>query len=389
MLTRLNALCVALLLTTICVTAADHATDIPFKKTEVMAIAEKVADYQLATMAGGALPRNASPDTPNKTGWVQGALFVGLSELADHSDNPAYRQAVISRGEANKWQLGSRLYHADDHVIGQSYLWASQHGAGLTAIDPLQKQFDKILAFPPTVGLAHRDYSDPRGIDCDQRWCWSDAIFMAPATWLELTKVTGDKRYADYAVKEFAATTDYLFDEKEQLYYRDSRFFERRGPHGEKVFWSRGNGWVQAGLARMIPLLPKGDAGRNNMETVFKAMSAKLIKIQKADGYWAPSLLADPSSALPESSGTAFFTYGLAWGIKVGLLDARTYEPAVRKGWAALTRAVHQDGKLGYVQPVGDRPDNVSYDDTQFYGVGAFLLAATAVSDLNLKPDQD
>lgn len=359
---------------------------VSFKKAEVMALAEKVADYQLATMAGGSIPANASSDTPNPTGWVQGALFVGLRDLADRSHNPAYRQAILSRGMANKWQLGRAFYHADDHVIGQAYLWASQNGAGPEAIAPLKQRFDKILAFPPTVGLEHRDYTDPRGVDCDQRWCWSDAVFMAPAAWLELSKVTGDPRYADYAKKEFAATTEYLFDKDEHLYYRDSRFFTRRGPNGEKVFWSRGDGWVHAGLARMIPLLPEGDPGRVQMETVFKQMSAKLIRIQKDDGYWSPSLLADPRTSLPESSGTGFFVYGLAWGIKAGLLDAQTYEPAVRKGWAALTRAVHEDGKFGYVQPVGDRPDSVSYDDTQFYGVGAFLLAATAVADLDLKP---
>jgi len=51
-----------------------------------------------------------------------------------------------------------------------------------------------------------------------------------------------------------------------------------------------------------------------------------------------------------------------------------------------LSRAVHPDGKFGYVQPVSDRPDSVGYDDTQFYGVGGFLLAATAVADLDLKP---
>ncbi|MDC7675964.1 glycoside hydrolase family 88 protein [Asticcacaulis machinosus] len=368
---------------------SEQTKAIPYKRAEVIALAEKVADYQLATMAGGFVPLNASGDTPHKTGWVQGALFVGLTDLADRSDNPIYKQTIIARGMGNKWQLGSRTYHADDHVIGQSYLWASRNGAGSAAIAPLKERFDRILAHPPTVGLEHRDYSDPRGVDCDQRWCWSDAIFMAPAAWLELSKLTGDLKYADYAKREFSATTAYLYDKDEHLYYRDSRFFNRRGPSGEKVFWSRGDGWVHAGLARMIPLLPEGDPGRVEMETVFKEMSAKLIQIQKPDGYWSPSLLADPATSRPESSGTGFFTYGLAWGIKAGLLDRKTYEPAVRKGWTALTRSVHPDGKLGYVQPVGDRPENVSYDDTQFYGVGAFLLAATAVADLDLKPGKD
>ncbi|GGZ44274.1 glycoside hydrolase family 88 protein [Asticcacaulis endophyticus] len=370
-------------------TAAAKSAAIPYRPAEVMALAEKVADWQLANMAGGSVPGNASPDTPDKTGWVQGALFVGLIELANRSDNPAYGRAIISRGEANRWQLGRRFYHADEHVIGQSYLWASKHGAGPQAIAPLKERFDRILAFPPTVGLEHREYYDPRGVDCDQRWCWADAIFMAPAAWLELSQITGDPKYANYAKAEFTAVTDYLYDKDEHLYYRDSRFFNRRGPNGEKVFWSRGDGWVLAGLARMIPLLPQGDPGRAEMEKVFKEMSAKLIAIQKPDGYWSPSLLSDPTKSLPESSGTGFYTYGLAWGIKAGLLDRKTYEPAVRKGWTALTRAVHTDGKFGYVQPVSDRPENVSFDDTQFYGVGAFLLAATAVADLDLKPGKD
>jgi rhamnogalacturonyl hydrolase YesR len=369
--------------------AAAQAQPIPYARADVLALAERVADYQLATMAGGFFPTKSSGDTPDKTGWVQGTLFVGLTALADHSDNPAYRQAVLSRGMANKWGLGKNVYHADDHVIGQSYLWASRNGAGPEAIGPLRERFDTILRYPPKVGLEHAEYSDPRGVGCSQRWCWSDALFMAPAAWLELSKLTGDDRYAAYAESEFTAVTDYLYDKDEHLYYRDSRFFTRRGLNGEKVFWSRGDGWVLAGLARMIPLLPPGDPGRVRMETVFKEMAGKLAKIQKPDGYWSPSLLADPTLSPPESSGTAFFTYGLAWGIKAGLLDRATYEPTVRKGWIALTRAVHPDGKFGYVQPVSDRPESVDYDDTQFYGVGAFLLAATAVADLGLKPGKD
>lgn len=362
----------------------------PYRPAEVMALAEQVADYQLAQLAGGAIPAKASPDTPHKTGWVQGALFVGLTELANRSSDPVYKQTILARGEGNQWQPGPNFYHADDHVIGQSYLWAYRHGgAGPEAIAPLRKRFDAILEFPPEVGLAHREYTDPRRVDCDQRWCWVDALFMAPPAWFELSVITGDAKYADYARKEFLAVTDYLYDPQEHLYYRDSRFFDRRGPNGEKVFWSRGDGWAFAGLARMIPLLPEGDPARVRMETIFREMAARLKQIQKPDGYWSPSLLSDPAHSLPETSGTAFFTYGFAWGIEAGLLPAKDYEPVVRKGWVALVRAVHPNGKLGWVQPVSDRPENVSYDDTQFYGVGAFLLAATAIADLDLKPGKD
>ncbi len=151
------------------------------------------------------------------------------------------------------------------------------------------------------------------------------------------------------------------------------------------MFWSRGNGWVFAGLTRMIDALPADDPDRPRLLTLYKEMAARLKTIQLSDGYWAPSLLADPKTALPETSGTGFYVYGLAWGIRNGTLSRTSYEPAVRRGWAALVKAVHPDGKLGYVQPVSDRPDNVGYDDTQFYGVGAFLMAGSAVADLKLK----
>jgi rhamnogalacturonyl hydrolase YesR len=111
-------------------------------------------------------------------------------------------------------------------------------------------------------------------------------------------------------------------------------------------------------------------------------MAARLRQLQKPDGYWAPSLLA-PENSPPETSGTAFYTYGMAWGIKAGLLKREEYEPSVRRGWAALSRAIQPDGRLGWVQQVSDRPEKVEAGDTQYYGVGAFLLAATAVADLD------
>ncbi len=49
----------------------------------------------------------------------------------------------------------------------------------------------------------------------------------------------------------------------------------------------------------------------------------------------------------------------------------------VNKGWQALVSAVADDGKLGWVQPIGAAPDSVFATDSQLYGVGAFLLAAS------------
>src|SRR5208282_1664861 len=81
----------------------------------------------------------------------------------------------------------------------------------------------------------------------------------------------------------------------------------------------------------------------------------------------------------PEASGSALFTYGLAWGVNQGLLDRATIEPAVNKAWTALVGCVNDDGRLTHVQPAGDHPIQFSADATSPYGGGVFLLAGSEV----------
>jgi unsaturated rhamnogalacturonyl hydrolase len=342
---------------------------------------ERVADWQLTHLDDLSYIPLAGKSTKNPRDWQQAAFWVALTHLADRTKSPRYRETLFALGRQNNWQLGERLYHADDHLIGAAWIWAARNGAGAEAMAPTRAAFDRLLAAPRTGSLEF--VAQPDGsIPCLDRWCWCDALFMAPPTLYALTRDTRDKRYAAFAHQEWLATTAYLFDKSEHLYFRDSRFFDQRGKHNEKLFWSRGNGWVFSGLARLLPELPRKDARRGYYERLFKEMAARLIKLQRPNGYWPPSLLADPNASQDESSGTGFFVHGLAWGIKAGLLDRKTYLPAVQRGWAALERGVQADGRLGWVQQVSDRPDAVKAEDTQFYGVGAFLLAGGAVYDL-------
>jgi rhamnogalacturonyl hydrolase YesR len=364
---------------TLALAVPSFAADLPPRK-EVLGLAARVADWQLARLDAAHIT-HFKDETREPRSWEQGAFWVGMTRLADVSGKKRFSDAILKQGRANQWTLGPRTYHADDHVIGQSYLWAASHGAGAEAIAPLRATFDAILAKPAVTHLSFfipKDYEDTA---CLRRWCWCDALFMSPPAWVELTRQTGDARYAEFALKEFWATTDFLFDPVEKLYFRDSRFFERRDDQGRKLFWSRGNGWVFAGTANLLDSLPKDSPDRPRIEALFREMAAKLKSIQKPDGYWSPSLLG-PENSPPETSGTGFYTYGLAWGVKHGLLDASEYLPSIERGWAALARAVQKDGKLGWVQQVSDRPENVNESDTQFYGVGAFLLAASAVASL-------
>lgn len=105
--------------------------------------------------------------------------------------------------------------------------------------------------------------------------------------------------------------------------------------------------------------------------------SRVLYKGLQADDHVNPSLLI-----LPDGRIMAFFCYALAYGVRSGLLDRDEYEPAVYKAWKALVSAVYPDGKLGWVQPIGEDPRDVTAEMTEVYGVGAFLLAGTELLQL-------
>lgn len=350
----------------------------------ILAETRRVADWQLANRTNWATMPAARKSVQNPRDWQQATFWIALTDLA-HRDR-RYARPLLDLGRELQWKLGDKPYHADDQLIGQAWIWAARNGAGRAALTPAIAHFDNILANRRTGSLEFVPIAPGRNSSaCDERWCWCDALFMAPPTLLKLARASGNERYARFAHEEFKATTDYLYDPAERLYFRDSRFFAARDAKGRKQFWSRGNGWVMGGLVRMLETMERRDPERAYYEKLFKDMAGKIVTLQKGDGYWPASLLDGDPGTPPETSGTAFFTYAFAWGVNNGLLDRATYQPAAIKGWNAIVRAVQPDGMLGWVQQVGDRPDSVSAKETQFYGTGAFILAGTAMHDLARK----
>jgi rhamnogalacturonyl hydrolase YesR len=131
------------------------------------------------------------------------------------------------------------------------------------------------------------------------------------------------------------------------------------------------------GLVRMLENMPKNYPAKPRFETLYRDMAAKIIQLQQPDGTWHASLLDPEAYPVKETSGTGFYCYALAWGINHKLLKKAEYLPSVLKAWAALSACVHPDGKLGNVQHIGAKPESVTADDTESYGVGAFLLAGS------------
>jgi unsaturated rhamnogalacturonyl hydrolase len=331
----------------------------------VLKVMTAAADWQLA-----------HPSAHDPWDWTQAAFYTGMMAFSKIAPDEKYLAAMRAMGEKNQWRPGLRPGHADDYAVIATYAQIYQLDRDEREIRPATALFSY---------LASRTYDEPLvwGNAIETReLAWCDALFMGPPAMTAMFAATGERRYLDLANRLWWKTTDYLYDKQEHLYFRDSRFFDQREPNGKKVFWSRGNGWVIAGLARVLDDLPRDHPDRARYVALFREMAWAIAALQGTDGYWRASLLDPGSRPNPETSGTGFFTYALAWGVNRGILDREAFEPAVGKGWAALVAAVQANGMLGWVQRIGDQPGATTADTTEVYGVGALLMAGTEVHRL-------
>jgi hypothetical protein len=238
----------------------DNALD----KATIDAVGDKVAEWQIANLDDFSHIRNARASTKDRRGWVHGAMYVGMMNWAALPGNDEHFAPLRKISEEEEWRLGERLFHGDDHIVGQLYLTFYKKEQDRKMIDHTIRQFNQILVADPDVSLELLGDGIPGvGRACQIRWCWCDALFMSPQTWIMLSLATGDDKYMAYADKEFWATTDYLLDPEYNLYYRDSRYFTMREEAGNKIFWSRGNGWVYAGLLPAVRAAVQGHVGHD------------------------------------------------------------------------------------------------------------------------------
>lgn len=325
----------------------------------------KVADWQL----------EKSRDDFNQD-WTFAALYRGYMSAAASLHDTTYRDAMLEAGKKFAWRLGPRVTHADDHAIGSMYLELYKQFHDPKMLEPTQTELDHVMTMPDVCTESCPAWHDAT----TPMWWWCDALFMAPPVWAELAQITGNKAYLDHMDRAWWGTSKLLYDPQEHLYYRDTSYLDKREANGKKIFWSRGNGWVMAGLAEVLDAMPNDYPSRPKYVEQFRQMAEKLKSLQGSDGLWQPGLLG--SYPLPEVSGSAFFVYALAWGIDHGILDRRAYLPVVRKGWAGLVAHIYADGRLGSIQPIGGGPDTYKPQTSYVFGVGAFLMAGAELREL-------
>jgi unsaturated rhamnogalacturonyl hydrolase len=312
--------------------------------------------------------------------WTRAVYYEGLMSLIQTDPKPEYLDYAVRWGEFHRWGLrdGIRTRNADNQCCGQTYI-------DLYLMDPKPERIKDIKAcIDSTV-------SSPKNDD----WSWIDALQMAMPVFARLGVLYQDKAYFQkmydlYIYTKTCHGTNGLYSLKDHLWWRDKDFVPPyREPNGRNCYWSRGNGWVFAALVRVLDILPPDAPHREEYLRTFKEMAGALASAQRADGYWNVSLHDSTHFGGKELTGTALFTYGMAWGVRHGHLNKKKYLPIAARAWNAMAaHSVHKNGFLGYVQGTGKEPKDgqpVACDripNFEDFGLGCFLLAGKAVYDL-------
>jgi rhamnogalacturonyl hydrolase YesR len=308
----------------------------------------KVADYQLAQGGIGALD------------WIHGAMWTGIMATYKATGDAKYLTAITSWGNTANWSLtGGVTTNADNQCVAQTY-------------------FDTYLLSPSTANmnmvLGAKPSFDAMVTSGNTGWTWADALFMSPAGLTRLGVIENDPKYFQLLDTNWWKAYASLFSPADGLICRD--------PGCNGTFWGRGNGWVVAGTARVLEYLPQTDPKYASYVTMLSTMAAALKPWQGTDGMWRSDITHPALFPNPETSGTGFMTFGIAWGVNHGLLDAATYTPVARNAWKGLVSVVAPSGMVGYVQPVGAAPAAATATSTAPYGVGALLLAGSEMARL-------
>jgi len=359
----------------------DHRSEMSESANNVMKTLRKVNDYFMIKYADPTLPTNVNRVRPSSL-WTRAVYYEGLMALYEIDKDPRYIDYTDRWGNFHKWtpRNGVKTNDADDQCCGQTYFERYLQSGGDEKIKPILENLDNQMQ-------SHNPKADN---ELYGWWTWIDAIQMAMPVYMQAYKVTGERKYADHAMKMYLWTRNTLagglFNTKEGLWWRDKDYVAPyQTPDGKNCYWSRGNGWVYAALVRCMNLLSSKDKYYKQLKKDFLLMSEALKNCQRQeDGLWNPSLVSYADYGGKEMTGTALFLYGMAWGIQKGYLKANIYRPVCDRAWEGLVRdCVHPDGFLGWAQGTGKDPSAgqplsfTKVPDFEDYGTGCFLLGGS------------
>jgi len=329
------------------------------------------------------------------------------AEVRSFWDNAAYHTGNMEAYRLFSEEGGQRKEEGEQ-MLDYSIRWAEHNQwMGATEPDPEKWKYKKYgegqdyvlfgdwqICFQTYIDLYYFSMDEKKvarakevmGYEADSRvhdyWWWADALYMVMPVMTKMYKLTGERKYLDKLYENILYSDSIMLDYETGLYFRDGKYVypKHKTASGKKDFWARGDGWVLAGLAKVLQDMPETYVRQPFFVEKFTRMAHAVKALQQLEGHWTRSMMDPQQAPGYETSGTAFFCYGLLWGVNHGKLSKKEFGPTIEKAWNYLTTiALQKDGKVGYVQPIGERAipgQTVDANSQANFGVGAFLLAA-------------
>lgn len=313
--------------------------------------------------------------------WDNAAYHTGNMEVYKLTGNKKFLDYTQKWCEHNQWQGAKGTDRSkwkydygedDDHVLFGDWQICFQTYADMYNLkkDPNRiKRAREVMEYE--MSTPQRDY-----------WWWADGLYMVMPVMTKLYRITGNEQYLDKLYEYILVSDSIMLDNETGLYFRDGKYVypKHKSANGKKDFWARGDGWVLAGLAKVLADVPANWKHRKFFEDKYIRLADAVVASQQPEGWWTRSMLDPEHAPGQETSGTAFFTYGLLWGVNHGILKDPKYLKAAEKGWNYLYKTAQQpDGSIGYVQPIGEKAipgQVVDRNSTSNFGTGAWLLSA-------------
>ena len=169
-------------------------------------------------------------------------------------------------------------------------------------------------------------------------WWWADALYMVMPVMTKIYKLTGDTKYLRKLYENILYSDSIMLDQQTGLYFRDGKYVypKHQTASGKKDFWARGDGWVLAGLAKVLQDMPETYVRQPFFVEKYVNLARGVKRLQQPEGYWTRSMMDAKQAPGYETSGTAFFCYGLLWGVNKGYLSKKEFAPTIEKAWNYL-----------------------------------------------------
>jgi rhamnogalacturonyl hydrolase YesR len=273
--------------------------------------------------------------SPTQITYPDVCSFLGGLWFANATNNDVLYKRFESRFAPlfdTEINLQPKPNHVDNNVFGSIPLELYQKTRQQKYLDLGLLYADTQWILPDSATPEQKQWAD-HGYSWQTR-IWIDDMFMITAVQSQAYRATGNRKYIDRAAHEMVFYLDTIQLDNGLFYHSPDAHYS----------WGRGNGWMAAGMAEILRILPDENQDKSRIMEGYHKMMAVLLKFQETDGMWR-QIIDDPE-AWKETSSTAMFTYAFITGVKNGWLDEKTYGAAARKGWLALITYINENDEL-------------------------------------------